>query len=165
MALRRLCPSLKSSMVVTYYIFRRATTELNLSNLPLPPWKFSIDRKDPVLVVDDQEIMSNLATRMLTRLGFENVDHSVDGYQALALLRERKHKLVISDLHMEAMGGLQLLKAIRADAHLKNTPFILMTGSVDVPNVVAAKLAGTDAYLLKPFTSDQLKAKLHEVLS
>ena len=74
-------------MIVTRQIFRRAATEPNLSNLPLSPWKFSIDRKDPVLVVDDQEIMSNLAIRMLTRLGFENVEHSVDGYQALALLR------------------------------------------------------------------------------
>jgi two-component system, chemotaxis family, chemotaxis protein CheY len=135
-----------------------------LPNMPLPPWSFSIDRKDPVLVVDDQEIMSNLAARMLARLGFENIDHSSDGYQALAMIREKKHKLVISDLHMEAMSGLQLLKAIRADNQLKKIPFILMTGSADVPNVVAAKQAGTDAYLLKPFTPDQLKAKLHEVL-
>ena len=63
------------------------------------------------------------------------------------------------------MGGIQLLKSVRADDQLKNTPFILMTGSRDVPNVLAAKYAGTDAYLLKPFTQEQLKAKLLEVLS
>ena len=49
---------------------------------------------------------------------------------------------------MAVMGGIQLLKAVRADDQLKNTPFILMTGSLDVPNVVAARYAGTDAYLL-----------------
>jgi two-component system chemotaxis response regulator CheY len=63
------------------------------------------------------------------------------------------------------MGGLQLLKAVRADDELKGTPFILMTGSVGVPNVIVAKYAGIDAYLLKPFTTEQLKAKLLEVLS
>ena len=73
--------------------------------------------------------------------------------------------LVISDLRMAAMGGIQLLKTVRADDQLKNTPFILMTGSLDVPNVLAAKHAGTDAYLLKPFSQDQLKAKLLEVLT
>lgn len=136
-----------------------------MSNMPLPRWTFPIDRKQPVLVVDDQKMMGDLARRMLARLGFETIDHATDGYHALALLRERQHKLVISDLHMEAMGGIQLLRAVRADEQLKKTPFILMTGSVDLPNVVAAKHAGTDAYLLKPFTQDQLKAKIHEVLS
>ena len=63
---------------------------------------------------------------------------------------------------MAAMGGIQLLKAVRADDQLKSTPFILMTGSLDVPNVVAARYAGTDAYLLKPSTQEQLKAKLLE---
>jgi two-component system chemotaxis response regulator CheY len=118
-----------------------------------------------LLVVDDQKTMVELTRRVLSRLGFENIDDASDGYQALALLREKKHKLVISDLRMAAMGGIQLLKTVRADDQLKNTPFILMTGSLDVPNVLAAKYAGTDAYLLKPFTQEQLKAKLLEVLS
>jgi two-component system, chemotaxis family, chemotaxis protein CheY len=132
-----------------------------------PPWRwpFPIDQAEPLLVVDDQKMMVELARRVLSRLGFENIDDASDGYQALTLLREKKHKLVISDLLMAAMGGIQLLKAVRADDQLKNTPFILMTGSLDVPNVLAAKYAGTDAYLLKPFTQDQLKAKLLEVLS
>ena len=116
-------------------------------------------------MVDDQKTMVELTRRVLSRLGFENIDDASDGYQALALLREKKHKLVISDLRMAAMGGIQLLKTVRADDQLKNTPFILMTGSLDVPNVLAARYAGTDAYLLKPFTQEQLKAKLLEVLS
>ena len=136
-----------------------------MSNSPLRRWPFPIDQAEPLLVVDDQKMMVELARRVLSRLGFENIDDASDGYQALTLLREKKHKLVISDLHMAAMGGIQLLKAVRADDQLKDTPFILMTGSLDVPNVLAAKYAGTDAYLLKPFTQEQLKAKLLEVLS
>ena len=136
-----------------------------MSDPPPRRWPFPIDQAEPLLVVDDQKMMVELARRVLSRLGFENIDDASDGYQALTLLREKKHKLVISDLRMAAMGGIQLLKAVRADDQLKNTPFILMTGSLDVPNVRAAKHAGTDAYLLKPFTQDQLKAKLLEVLS
>ena len=136
-----------------------------MSNKPLSRWAFPIAQADPVLVVDDEMMMADLARRMLARLGFENIDHATDGYQGLTMLRETKHKLVMSDLHMEAMGGIQLLRAIRADDELKKTPFILMTGSVRVPNVLAARYAGTDAYLLKPFTQEQLKAKLLEVLT
>ena len=136
-----------------------------MSNSPPRRWPFPIDQAESLLVVDDQKAMVELTRRVLSRLGFENIDDASDGYQALTLLREKKHKLVISDLRMAAMSGIQLLKTVRADDQLKNTPFILMTGSLDVPNVLAAKYAGTDAYLLKPFTQDQLKAKLLEVLS
>ena len=136
-----------------------------MSDVPPRRWPFPIGQAAPLLVVDDQKMMLELTRRVLSRLGFENIDEASDGYQALTLLREKKHKLVISDLHMAAMGGIQLLKAVRADDELKNTPFILMTGSVGIPNVVVAKYAGIDAYLLKPFTQEQLKAKLLEVLS
>ena len=136
-----------------------------MSDSPPRRWPFPIGQAEPLLVVDDQKMMLELTRRVLSRLGFENIDEASDGYQAITLLREKKHKLVISDLHMAAMGGIQLLKAVRADDELKNTPFILMTGSVGVPNVIVAKYAGIDAYLLKPFTQEQLKAKLLEVLS
>jgi two-component system, chemotaxis family, chemotaxis protein CheY len=143
-------------------------TQLKENSVSDPPplrWPFPIDHAEPLLVVDDQKTMVELTRRVLSRMGFENIDDAADGYQALTLLREKKHKVVISDLRMAAMGGIQFLKAIRADDQLKNTPFILMTGSLEVPNVLAARYAGTDAYLLKPFTQDQLKAKLLEVLS
>lgn len=146
-------------------MFRHPLKEVSVSDSPPRRWPFRIDQAEPLLVVDDQKTMVELTRRVLSRLGFENIDDASDGYQALALLREKKHKLVISDLRMAAMGGIQLLKTVRADDQLKNTPFILMTGSLDVPNVLAAKYAGTDAYLLKPFTQEQLKAKLLEVLS
>jgi two-component system chemotaxis response regulator CheY len=136
-----------------------------VSNAPSRRWPFPIDQAEPLLVVDDQKTMVELTRRVLSRLGFENVDDASDGYQALTLLREKKHKLVISDLRMARMGGIPFLKAVRADDQLKNTAFILMTGGLELRNVLAARYAGTDAYLLRPFTQDQLKAKLLEVLS
>jgi two-component system chemotaxis response regulator CheY len=125
----------------------------------------ALDLTLPVLVVDDQQIMVDLTRRILARLGFEHVDHTADGHQALAMLRDGKYKLVMSDLHMQAMGGIQLLRAVRADDQLQTIRFLLMTGSAGVPNVTAAKHAGADAYLLKPFTPEQLKAKLIQIFN
>jgi|SRR5688500_9891452 two-component system chemotaxis response regulator CheY len=102
----------------------------------------ALDLTLPVLVVDDQQIMVELTRRILARLGFEHVNHTADGHLALAMLREGKYKLVISDLHMDAMGGIQLLRAVRADDQLKTIRFLLMTGSAGVPSVMIAKQAG-----------------------
>jgi two-component system chemotaxis response regulator CheY len=124
-----------------------------------------IDYAAPVLVVDDQLVMVDLTKRILSRLGFERIDHERDGENALARLRADKSQLVICDMHMQPVTGLQLLRSVRQDHDLKNTRFILMTGSDEPATVMQAKLAGADAYLLKPFTPDQLKAKLLEVFS
>ena len=68
-------------------------------------------------------------------------------------------------LRMAAMGGIQLLKTVRADDQLKNTPFILMTGSLDDQMSWRRNTLALKRYLLKPFSQDQLKAKLLEVLT
>ena len=124
-----------------------------------------IDYTATVLVVDDQLMMVELTRRILSRLGFEQIDHEGDAEKGLAKLRERRHQLVISDMHMQPTTGLQLLRSVRQDYDIKDTRFILMTGSVDPSTVLAAKQAGADAYLLKPFTPDQLKTKLAEIFS
>jgi len=78
--------------------------------MPVRQWPFPIGQEDPGLVVDDQVVMGDLTRRLLARLGFENVEYTTDGYHALALLRDKRHKLVVSDLHMEAMGWYPTLK-------------------------------------------------------
>ena len=72
-----------------------------MSDVPPRRWPFPIGQAAPLLVVDDQKMMLELTRRVLSRLGFENIDEASDGYQALTLLREKKHKLVISDLHRQ----------------------------------------------------------------
>lgn len=119
----------------------------------------------PVLVVDDQIRMVDLAKRLLSRLGFEQVHHECDGEKALARLRSLDYQLVLCDMHMQPISGLQFLRSIRQEDALKMTRFILMTGSVEPSAVKAAKLAGADAYILKPFTHHQLQTKVEEVFS
>lgn len=124
----------------------------------------AIDKAMPILVVDDYKTMLRIIRNLLKQLGFENVDEATDGSLALARLREKDYGLVISDWNMEPMTGLQLLKEVRADSRLKTTPFIMITAESKTENVVSAKAAGVNNYIVKPFNAETLKMKISAVL-
>jgi two-component system chemotaxis response regulator CheY len=117
-----------------------------------------------VLVVDDYATMRRIIKNLLNQIGFNNVDEAADGASALAKLREKAFGLVISDWNMEPMTGLQLLQEVRADAKLKPLPFIMVTAESKTENVVAAKEAGVNNYIVKPFNAETLKKKIESVL-
>jgi two-component system chemotaxis response regulator CheY len=123
-----------------------------------------VDKNMNVLIVDDYKTMLRIIRNLLKQLGFENVEEATDGGMALAKLREKSYGLVISDWNMEPMTGLQLLKEVRADARLKNTPFIMVTAESKTENVVSAKQAGVNNYIVKPFNAETLKSKISAVL-
>jgi len=118
-----------------------------------------------VLVVDDYATMRRIIRNLLTQIGFNDVDEAADGASALQKLRaDGKFGLVISDWNMEPMTGLQLLKEVRADAQLKDLPFIMVTAESKTENVVAAKQAGVNNYIVKPFNAETLKQKIQSVI-
>ena len=117
-----------------------------------------------VLVVDDYNTMRRIIRNLLTQIGFANVEEAADGSDALGKLRDRNYGLVISDWNMEPMTGLQLLKEVRADNRLKATPFIMITAESKTENVIEAKKAGVNNYIVKPFNADTLKKKIESVL-
>jgi two-component system, chemotaxis family, chemotaxis protein CheY len=117
-----------------------------------------------ILIVDDYKTMLRIIRNLLNQLGFQNVEEATDGGAALQKLRERNFGLVISDWNMEPMTGLQLLKEVRADIKLKSTPFIMVTAESKTENVVAAKEAGVNNYIVKPFNAATLKTKLVAVI-
>ncbi len=119
----------------------------------------------PILVVDDQEKLLRLVVMLLSRIGFPDVDGVTSGADALEKLRERRYALVISDLDMEPMDGLTLLREIRGDDALMNTPFILTEASFDFEDINLAHQAGADAFILKPFDIAVLKTKLKQVIN
>jgi CheY-like chemotaxis protein len=119
----------------------------------------------PILIVDDQEKLLKLVILLMTRIGFPDVDGVTSGPEALERLRERKYALVISDLMMEPMDGLTLLREIRGDDVLMNTPFILTEASFDFEDINLAHQAGADAFILKPFDMSVLKSKLKQVIN
>ena len=123
----------------------------------------AVDLSMNVLIVDDYKTMLRIIRNLLRQLGIENVDEATDGGTALTKLHESDYGLVISDLNMQPMTGLQLLKEVRADQKLKQIPFIMINAESKTENVVAAKEAGVTNYIVKPFNAATLKQKLEAI--
>lgn len=124
----------------------------------------AVDMNMPILIIDDYKTMLRIIRNLLKQLGFDNVDEAADGSAALAKMRTRQYGLVISDWNMEPMTGYQLLQEVRADESLKATPFIMITAESKTDNVIAAKKAGVNNYIVKPFNAATLKTKMSAVL-
>jgi two-component system chemotaxis response regulator CheY len=123
----------------------------------------SADISMPILIVDDYKTMIRIIRNLLKQLGFEDVDEAADGSEALNKMRGRRYGLVISDWNMEPMTGYELLKEVRADPTLGKTPFIMVTAESKTENVIAAKKAGVNNYIVKPFNAATLKTKIEAV--
>ena len=123
----------------------------------------AVDLSMPVLVVDDYNTMIRIIRNLLRQLGFEHVDDATDGVAALNKMRQKKYGLVISDWNMEPMTGYDLLQQVRADRDLMTTPFIMVTAESKTENVIAAKKAGVNNYIVKPFNAQTLKSKIDAV--
>jgi len=118
-----------------------------------------------VLVVDDYRTMRRIIRNLLNQIGYHNVDEAEDGSQALQILKNSSdYGLVISDWNMQPMTGYELLKQVRADDRLKRLPFIMVTAESKTENVIAAKKAGVDNYIVKPFNAATLQAKINSVI-
>lgn len=124
----------------------------------------AMDKATNVLIVDDYKTMLRIIRNLLKQLEFDNVEEAMDGQEALAKLRAGNFGLVISDWNMAPMTGLDLLKEVRADSRLKNTPFIMITAESKTENVIAAKQAGVSNYIVKPFNAETLREKIEKVL-
>ena len=123
----------------------------------------AVDLSMSVLVVDDYNTMIRIIRNLLKQIGFQHIDDASDGSQALERMRVKKYGLVISDWNMEPMTGYELLKVVRADPNLAKTPFIMITAESKTENVIAAKKAGVNNYIVKPFNAATLKTKIDAV--
>ena len=124
----------------------------------------TVDKNMNILIVDDHKTMLRIINNLLRQLGFVNIDEATDGTMALDLFNKKKYGLVISDWNMEPMSGLDLLKNVRALNDNQSVPFIMVTAESKTENVVAAKQAGVNNYIIKPFNADTLKTKITAVL-
>ena len=124
----------------------------------------AVERSMPILIVDDYATMVRIIRNLLKQLGFENIDDAGDGSTALAKLRSKHYGLVISDWNMEPMTGYDLLREVRGDPALAQTPFIMVTAESKTENVIAAKKAGVNNYIVKPFNAETLKKKMSSVI-
>ena len=120
-------------------------------------------RQMPVLVVDDVPMIRAVVRAVLEQVGVCDVHEAGDGAAALAMLNERPYGLVISDLHMFPMSGFDLLRHVREDRRLRETLFVMMTTKEHAHAFTAARRAGVNACITKPFMPAALRKTLEEV--
>ncbi len=115
-----------------------------------------------VLIVDDSAAIRKILQRVLRQaeMSIGEVFEAGDGVEALASLKEHKVGLILSDINMPNMDGLQLLSQIRASADWKNLPVLMITTEGSQNKVLEAVNLGASGYVRKPFTADQIKEKL-----
>ena len=119
-----------------------------------------MDKNMRILVVDDFSTMRRIVRGILRQLGFENSVEAENGAEAFKAVQDGGIDFVVSDWNMPVMNGLDLLKNIRAEESIKNTPLLMVTAEALKENVVMAISAGANNYVVKPFTSDVLEEKM-----
>jgi two-component system, chemotaxis family, chemotaxis protein CheY len=124
-----------------------------------------VDPSLPILVVDDYQTMVRIIRNLLKQIGFENVDEASNGAEALAKIEKQPYGLIISDWNMEPMTGFQLLQKVRGIEDRADIPFIMVTAESKTDNVVAARKAGVNHYIVKPFNAVTLKSKIDAVFA
>ncbi len=122
-----------------------------------------VDANMKFLVVDDFSTMRRIVRNLLKELGFTNVQEAEDGVDALNKLRGEDFDFVVSDWNMPNMTGIDLLRAIRADAKLKHLPVLMVTAEAKRENIIEAAQAGASGYVVKPFTAGTLDEKLKKI--
>ena len=116
------------------------------------------------LVVDDFSTMRRIVKNLLHDLGYTDVTEADDGNTALPLLQGRRFDFLITDWNMPGMPGLDLLKAVRADAKLAKLPVLMLTAEAKREQIIEAAQAGVSGYVIKPFTAVTLKEKIDKIL-
>lgn len=115
-----------------------------------------------VLIVDDSAAIRKILVRVLgqTDLPIGQVHEASDGVEALKSLGQGNIGLVLSDINMPNMDGLQFLTRVRATPEWQNLPVIMITTEGSQAKVLEAVQLGAQGYVRKPFTAEQIKEKI-----
>ncbi len=121
--------------------------------------------KKQFLVVDDYASMRTLIGDHLKQLGVEKILFASSGNEALKIIKKNQGKpgqieFLITDLMMEDGNGIELVKAVRADATLKALPVLMITSKAEVNFVIDAVKAGVNNYIVKPWQLEDLSKKI-----
>jgi two-component system, OmpR family, response regulator len=116
-----------------------------------------------ILVVDDDNDIRAFLIKALEANGYKAVG-AADGEEGWNSLKSLKPDLLITDLNMPGLDGLELLKRVKADEELKNMPAIMLTGSSSDEEIIAGLSRGADHYITKPFTAAKVLAVIRLAL-
>jgi two-component system chemotaxis response regulator CheY len=119
------------------------------------------------LIVDDSSVMRKIVERSLRQAGLELlVVHEVgSGTEALEILRAQPVDLILSDINMPAMDGLEFLRQMRAQNLAVGVPVVMITTESSEEHVKQAIQAGARGYIRKPFTAEQVKERVLPLVS
>lgn len=117
------------------------------------------------LVVDDESSMRRTISNMLTKIGFKNIITAADGKEAFSIIQTSKINLVICDINMPEMTGLELFKIVRENQKYSDIIFIFVTAEARRHTVARAAEEGGAGYIIKPFVMATLEDKISGVLS
>ena len=116
-----------------------------------------------ILVVDDFSTMRRIIKNLLKELGFTNIEEADDGQTALPLLKQGNFDFLVTDWNMPGMTGIDLLRAVRADADLASLPVLMVTAEAKREQIVLAAQEGVNGYIVKPFNGATLKEKIDKI--
>ncbi|MGE3624347.1 MAG: response regulator, partial [Bdellovibrionales bacterium] len=118
-----------------------------------------------ILAVDDEKLMLRLVFDVLAQQGFRHVTLATTGHQAIELVAERPFDLIITDLKMEGMDGLGVVRFVRQSltSSCPRVPIIMLTATTEIKAVLEARDTGINEYLLKPFTAEQLMMRIRNI--
>ncbi len=117
-----------------------------------------------ILAVDDSPSIRSLVTYVLEQAGF-NVVMTDDGQQALAYAQQNTVDLVLTDINMPKLDGIDLIKGLRALPHYKYVPMLVLTTESNTKMKMKGKAAGATGWIVKPFDPDQLVSTINKVLT
>lgn len=116
-----------------------------------------------ILIVDDFSTMRRIIKNLLRDLGFTNTHEADDGTTALPMLQSGNYNFLVSDWNMPGMTGIDLLRAVRADAKLAVLPVLMVTAESKREQIIEAAQAGVNGYVVKPFTARTLEEKIKKI--
>jgi len=122
-----------------------------------------------ILIVDDKASIRSAMKTILVSLGFADITEAVDGEDAWYMINDEFRKgvteafeLIVSDMEMPKMSGLELLRAVRNSEDMRETPFIMATTVTAKQIILETMRLGVQAYIIKPFDAPMVELKLKQ---
>lgn len=115
--------------------------------------------KKRILIVDDSSVMRKIVERSLRQAGLDlgEVLEAGNGVEALALVRQHRFNLILSDINMPTMDGLEFVRQLKGVENANGVPVVMITTEASESHVVEALSSGARGYIRKPFTPDQVR--------
>ena len=123
-------------------------------------------KRPRILIVDDSSVMRKIVERSLRQAGLDigDIVEAGNGIEALAAVREGTFDLILCDINMPAMDGIEFLRQLSTMEGAKGTPVVMVTTEGSESRVVEALAIGAKGYIRKPFTPDQIKERVSPLL-